>query len=537
MVEFRSMGERMSRHFFGGRKKDPSLPHPAVPLLSDPAFPEIAPWVWWLLGAVGLGIRLAFILRGNIAFNSDEARAALWLRQWCGKGLNGISLSSMDFAGLRLAGGWLFYVLTDGWVYFISLASIFFNCFFSAVWVYWVHLRISRVAALGTALLFAFPPVCIAYYSTHLERRIETLFWASLLVAFSGAWFKKNWTALLLGALVGWAFWNEPFILFFALPVVAYEIRCCQESGSMGKRLAWTAAGLSLGGTSGRLWNAGFSDVFWSMDLASRQGIGKNLGLLWNAFPQFWNGNFPFGYLQASSLGRWMDPVQGGMFAAFLAFWAFASFGLAAGGCVMLAREKNMEGAWLSALVHAPALLYLLFFVFSAQVWDATSFRYLDYWVIFTAVGGGGAFYYLFQWRRRTAVLAAALFVLVQGFILAEKYRQLPADFPAVRIVRNLELLGFRQCLANHWVAEAGTYLSDGKVFIAEYKSAGNIRAWGRMLAGERIGLVVLKGLDDNSEVEKTVRSLDANGFRCAKTWPMMGGWFVLDFQRKAGKL
>ena len=31
----------------------------------------------------------------------------------------------------------------------------------------------------------------------------------------------------------------------------------------------------------------------------------------WNAFPQFWNGNMPLGYLQNSKLGKTMIPMAG----------------------------------------------------------------------------------------------------------------------------------------------------------------------------------------------------------------------------------
>ena len=494
---------------------------------------SVHPAVWWFLAVIGLSIRLAFVFKGNIAFNSDEAASCLWIKRHMAERVSLLVPPLADFKGLRLWVGSLFYLLSGGWDYFGSLAAIFITSLFSIFWVFWVRQRVSEEAALATALALALPPVCIAYFATHMERRIETLFWASLMVAYSGSWLSKNWSAFLLGTLVGWACWCEPFILFFAVPVAIFEERNRKRTASpVLWTWVWVALGLFLGGTSGFFWNVGYKEVFLDSGLSSMAGIVKNLGLLVEAFPQFWNGNLPFGYLQASNYGQGLDPAYSATFAGFLAVWTLLTFGAAIGGFVKLTCQKNKDGLWLAGLGWIPAALFLLFFVFSAQTWDATSFRYLAYWVIFVALGWGLLFHFLFRRRRMAAIFILSCFALTQCFLLAKKYRQLPDDFPAVTIVHSLERLSFKAYMANHWLAQAGTYLSDGKVEIIDCQQIFGPEEREKIKSEPKMGLVVLEGLDRAEIVQREARYLSDNGYHYAKTWPMLGGWLVIEFDR-----
>lgn len=182
-------------------------------------------WVWWILGFIGVLVRLSFVLRGNIAFNSDEAVCYEYIKRVMTNDTADFREGGRNIGGLRYGVLCVFYLVTGGWLYFGALAGILINVFSSSVWILWLYQKVSRAASLGAAVLLSIPPVSIAYFSTHMdERRLETQFWASLLVYFSGTWLQSSWGGLALGAIVGWSFWCEPFILFFFIPVLAHEL-------------------------------------------------------------------------------------------------------------------------------------------------------------------------------------------------------------------------------------------------------------------------------------------------------------------------
>ena len=487
------------------------------------------------MALLGLGVRLAFVLKGNIAFNSDEVYGSDYIKGLV-TGDAGDCTYQPVFEGIRKWIGCLFYALTNGWVGFGALTGIFITTFFSILWVLWVHQKISKLAAWFMACALTVPSISSIYYITHFdERRVETLCWGSLLVFYSGRWLGGRRWAIIFGALVGWAFWCEPFILFFAVPVVIYELWMVRSSPSAVSRLAQALAGLAGGALLGFWGNGPFTTLgphYLKFGLADGAGFRKNLSLLAGAFPQYWNGNLPFGYLQGSKFGLYVDPMIRGWGAVFLSAWTGILFLAAAWGFYRLAGQKKSGNPGLALMGAGPAAIYVLFFIFSAQVWDATSFRYLTYLFVFQAMGLGLFFDFLVRWKKTVGTAIFLIWFFLQGFLLTNRFERMPALFPAQIIAENFKLLGLRSGFANHWVSEAARFLSRGEVLLSDYAGPSSRRAWAAVHEDDRIGGVVVEGLDRPPVVERAVSELEKGGYQFTKVWPMVGDWAIIELRK-----
>ena len=102
---------------------------------------------WGLLAFVGLFIRLIFLFKGYIGFNSDEALRCLYVKSWMTGDLKDF-VSHEDIAGLRFLLGCVFYFLTGGWAFF-GLASIFLSSVTSLLWISWIYQKILKTSRLG----------------------------------------------------------------------------------------------------------------------------------------------------------------------------------------------------------------------------------------------------------------------------------------------------------------------------------------------------------------------------------------------------
>jgi hypothetical protein len=168
----------------------------------------------------------------------------------------------------------------------------------------------------------------------------------------------------------------------------------------------------------------------------------------------------------------------------------------------------------------------------SAQTWDATSFRYLAFLVIGCGVGLGLWVDRVHRWDRRAGFLVIGAFALIQGSVLAYRFKDLPPEFPAVRIARNLEGLGFRTAFANHWAGEAARYLHGGRVHLIDHPRLIQGEEFPSGILEPRVGLVVVGGLDDPGAVRFAGDRLKGMGYRFVKEWPMEHSWAILEFRR-----
>jgi FtsH-binding integral membrane protein len=369
---------------------------------------------------------------------------------------------------------------------------------------------------------------------------VETLWWGTILVFYSGRWLRRAWTAFLLGAITGWTYWCEPFILFFTVPVLAHEFWGRGASRpEAGKAVLSILAGLGVGLLGGYQWNGAFTrlgPLYLHWAPKNWEGIRWNLSLLWGAFPQFWNGNLPFSYLQNSSLGLSLIPVTGGNYPAFLGFWTLATTLFGLWGLRELTAQNTRESRWQALLAAGPAFLYLSFFIIGSQVWDANSFRYAAFWAVWAAVGFGLGFHFIYLKKPQVALVLAGIFVLTQSLIIAQKYQKISDIPPALVVARGFQAVGIKAGYASHWVAEAGRYLSNDEVMLNGYISLDqkptSWRSWKAVHEESRIGIAVLDGLDQPPRVQELVSELEKGGYQSARIWPMMGDWEIVEMDR-----
>lgn len=228
-----------------------------------------------------------------------------------------------------------------------------------------------------------------------------------------------------------------------------------------------------------------------------------------------------------------MIPLSSGVPHSFLTALFFSLFGFSLWGYFKLVSLRHEIWNFTVLCAAGPGLLFFLFFIFSSQIWDATSFRYLAYEVVCAAVGFGLGFHFL---CRRSFVWGAAVlafWILAQGSVLTFRLRSSPDIYPAVAITEGFKKIGLRSGYANHWVAGAGSYLSNNEVLLSNYEGPYSWRAWRTAQEDKRIGLVLVEGLDPPEDIPKVIQQLRDAGYRPTRNWPMIGHWSILEFEKK----
>jgi len=337
---------------------------------------------------------------------------------------------------------------------------------------------------------------------------------------------------------VGWGWWESYFILFFALPVLVYEGWICKKNGLIGalKKMIPAFFGLIAGSSYGHFENlrhAEFIPGYLHWGLSNGTEILNHLKLFWEVLPQFWNGNIPYGYLQNSVLGLKIDPMEGKFYSGLLGVWTWVTFAFSFFGFYQLYRNDKEKRSFI-CLTLGPAALFFLFFIFGSQVWDALSFRYLSFFVLFIPMGFGLSVYYLFHKRKVIAILALAVWIAGYGFILFHRIQRLPGFFPSMVIESGLEQTGIDAGYADYWVSEVTRYLSQNRLAIVPYNAdpfSGS--AYKRAHFESKIGLIVLEGLDRPQLIEKAQIEIIKSGYFPVKKWSFDGGWSIVEFHRE----
>jgi len=491
----------------------------------------IPAWCWWAVALLGLSLHLAFVLRGNLGLNKDLVFFSEQVRSYAA-GSQGIR----EAGGLRFWSGFLFLRLAGDWPHFASLAALFLMAVPWVLLVRWTGQKICEPSAFFLALFLAVPPPAMAYYGVHLdERRMETIFWGILLLVSVEALSRSVRGSLLLGWILGWAFWGEPFILFFILPLWTLLSRYWGTLKRMAGPLAALLGGSALGLLMGWGWNVPFlryyPKEYFHWGSAGGKDFHYHLDLLTKPFPQFWSGNFPFGYFQASRLGQASFPTERGELSPFLGGWFLVILlcALVGYGWTLW---RDRKGSFPALCIMAPAGAFLVFFMVSSHVIDAMSFRYLAFLVPGLGFGCALAFGALHARRPKVGMAVLVLFLCLQGAVLGRFLLSLPKDFPSVRLAAGFERLGLEEGWANQWAALPARYLHGRRTWFRDHY---DLLLPDRPLPefrNDRIGLAHVPGLDQPEVIARTLRSLGGHGYRMSKEWPMVEGWTILELRR-----
>jgi hypothetical protein len=350
-------------------------------------------------------------------------------------------------------------------------------------------------------------------------------------------WFSNKKYSLVFGLLLGWGFWEDPFVLAFAAGFLSAGL--CENRWKITWNRKWIPAllGLLLSGGYGlfREWQAPQYDPgYLTYGIAGLSTILYRLRLLAEAFPQFWNDHLPCGYLQASSLGQALDPMGQGGIAVFFRVWTWALFGASLAGYGLFAwRRTARKPLVLTALT--PMVLLLLFFLLSDHVWDALCFRYFTYGPVGVALGLGFLMESVADSRRRFMAFFLGLMMLVQGGILIQRVDGFPKIHPADRIVSVLEDLDLREGWANYWVAGAANFLSQDRVRLNQYNSKPfDRKAEWLAYHSPRVALVSVDGLDEPGQIRQLINKLGEIGYHPWVLRRFNEGWSVLELRRGA---
>ncbi len=153
--------------------------------------------------------------------------------------------------------------------------------------------------------------------------------------------------------------------------------------------MIWTRLpGLFLGAVSAFIffsgdlpWAALYRSGYVNPSLGSWTQIQQHAVLLLQAWPQYWFGRLPWGYLQNSTLGRLLNPpvlpIPDG--AIGLAFGVLLALTLAVALKAILGKLDDKE----MLLWFLPPVFFLAFFIFGNQAWDALTLRYIGFWQYF----------------------------------------------------------------------------------------------------------------------------------------------------------
>jgi len=493
------------------------------------------PWAWALLLLAAFLLRLAYVLRGHPAFGTDELTILNHVHAWADGRVPDEILTLHKAMDLRLWIPAFFYRVwgPSG----DPLGAIFLGLLGPACWILWVRRVGGARVAWGMAVFLVLATPAVAYYGTLLSEFRTSLLVGALLALNAGKWGKNLGTAWGLGFLAAFGVFSDLFTLFFLLAVIGMEL--------LEREVGWTVhpwtkvAGLLAGCCAGS-----WLGLYYLSSLPLQQpgtvhaslapwgSVQKNFGLLWEVFPVFWAGGFPYGYLQNSPLGRsfngadgtlgqWMDRIL--VFAGFLgAFWGVRGW----------ARDSAV--GWRDAApLWVPTVAFTAFFLFSSQTWDALSFRYLYFLLVFWAAGWGCLWVRAAKPASR-ALIGVALGLLVCGH--AYRWRNLTGGSPAVVLVSGLTEDGETRGFANHWVAALLNYGSRDKLRFEPYDAApGSKSLDAEIRASNRITLVWVEGLDRPEVFQAAVSQLKGIGYRQTGGHPRPGGWGTLDFSRPSG--
>jgi hypothetical protein len=482
-------------------------------------------------------VRLAFVIHGNPGFNSDEVLVQAFLSHTGDFQLRDDPSKLSMIWGVRRAILKMFYLvsgnhLSAGFL-FATLSNTLMACLWAAI-LFWRYRDKWMVAPSLVSILIPIP--AIAYLGTQIGEFRTSLWVGALLVGGAGHWTKGPWRAFLFGVLSGMAYGDDPFVAFYALPVLIYEMP--EIVRLLRKRLyerwiAFMAGVLAVVLLCGKPYWQEAPSGYCRLEVGGLTQWKWHWEVLTRAWPLYWSGALPYGYLQNSELGRWLQPSPWAGREILLTFLFWSLFFL---GGIFLAlyfkgarKERREAFLWL-----LPPALSLFFFIFGAQVWDSMSLRYLGMWQFFLpAWFGFGALFLTKIGKRWIAVCLMVALVAIHGIWLSAYLRVPVRTHPGAWIAGRLESIGVRSGYAHYWVSEVVRYYSKERVLLVPLQDPA--AAWRNLPSVEdsKVVLVWVPGLDKPQSLPGAIQTIEGKGYRLRRRWDQgPEKWTVFLFEK-----
>jgi|GEM_PF-5913830 len=459
------------------------------------------------------------------------------------KGISEFSPYTSEQIGSRFWIFQFFFLLAHRNIYFLPYFACLVNVFLYLLWAYILVHRTGRwVAGIPLMAFLALPPPWINCLGTTIGQARSCYLFGPLLILFAGSWFKNNFFVFSFGFFTIWACLEDPFSLFFLLPVLWFEVDSWKkhsgEKNWIRIPLITIGAGLAIALFPRRIpWMVLYRNGYVHPGLGSCDQIQKHASLIWWAWPQYWFGRIPWGYLQNSALGRFLDPVSKPGWDGLLhvIFW----FLLAITFAMVLKSTFDKNEVKETFLFCLPPVFFLAFFVFGNQAWDALTLRYLGFWQFFIPILLGlAAARAGTKIKKRFWVLVLSLWIGINTFFLAVRFTESPRPNPGQYLAVKLEQTGYQAGFCNYWASELIRYYSKDKVLMSSYDAAPiSQRAFAAAQMSRKIALVWIQGLDHPDRLPEVERQIISLGYRPFQRIDFTGeGWSILGWEKQASK-
>jgi hypothetical protein len=497
-------------------------------------------WQWPLVLlalATGFSLRAAFILRGHPAFNSDELFYYHSIQSF-ERGSDGPDLLGWHW-NIRFWIVYGFYLLCGHQMGAIDFIAGLINALTYLLWAYVLVRRTgSRAAAIPLLVFLVFPAPCVSYLGTLLCEFRSSSFYGAILILFAGNWFKDSKGSLAFAFLSALGCWEDLFTVFFVLPVFWYEKRYWLAGPFVDRLKRVFLVGLWLAGMAWVVlpsshWARQYNNGYIHPGIGSPGQWAGHFRLLTQAWPLYWAGILPWGYLQNSQLGLFLSPPAAAWTHLVIpaVFWPLLVLSLA-GSFFFFSGKKCWNEAFLWL---APFALFLFFFIFGSQSWDVLTFRYLGLFQIFPGILTGLFAAFLDRPLKNVYLLALiAVWIIFHGVMLSRTWMGNSPEHPAQHIAYRLEQMGVTAGFANYWVSEPVRYFSKNEVLLTPYDQPA-LSGQAEMAAqtSERIALVWLEGLDHPGLWDEVVRQIQSLHYHpVLKRVFAEEGWSVFIWQK-----
>jgi hypothetical protein len=496
---------------------------------------------------LGFFVRAQYVGQGFQSLTSDE--------DWYYQDVQSLSLSPFEAVHSDLLPNPSEQIGTRRWIlqagYLLSGRNLnvlpFFVCLVNVLlYLFWAYVLIRRTGRWETGIpllaFLALPPPCLQYLGTQISEMRSFYWFGALLVLFAGFWMKDFLRALIFGFLTAWACLEDPFSVFFVLPVLGFEM--LPWKGRVLEMARTRLPGLFLGAVlafmlfSGDLpWTALYRSGYVNPSLGSWAQIQQHAALLFQAWPQYWFGRLPWGYLQNSMLGRLLNPpvLQIPDGAISLIFWLLLALTLAAALKAILGKMERRE----MLLWFLPPVLFLAFFVFGNQAWDALTLRYIGFWQYFIPILLGMAAAQAGKSTHRGPwVWVLGLWLLVQTLFLFAQWMGPERPNPGRLLAERVEQAGYHAGYCNYWASELIRFYSQDRVLMAPYNHAPiSRRVTEAVQTSPKVALVWVEGLDHPDRFPLVVNQLVLMGYRPSQKIEFKReGWSILGWEKRPSK-
>jgi hypothetical protein len=505
----------------------------------------LTPEMWRVIAVVaavsfGFCVRSAYVLKGYSALNSDEV---MYYRALLDMGAQPGSSDFIDqfrfIPGVKFLFLKFFYIMANHHLeympFFASLVNI-------SLYLLWMYVLIRRTGSFwsGFPLLvfLMFPTPSVSYMGTDLSEIRLCYFYGAILTLFAGEWFRNSWRCIAFGLVSSWGCWEDLFTIFFILPVLFYEKEALFSGTWINRfcRLSFVFLGTTwilLMHPENSRWMSLYRAGYFNLGIGKLSEWCNHGWILISAWPVYWFGGIPWGYLQSSQLGQWLNPGFNSFHWTLTPyfFWPLLGFTLLA-PIVFFRSATGLKDIWLWLM---PPILFVFFFIFGKQAWDALTLRYLSFWQLVPAIFLG---LWMVSFRGRheriffTFVLG--LWVLFNSVFLIIDFENSNKEHPGQRIAARLEQAGYRAGFSNYWVSEPVCYFSNDRVLLTPYNHSPISR---KALAASRnnneIALVWVDGLDRPSVFGEVVRQIESLGYRrISKSDFKEEGWSITGLRK-----